>query len=251
MKTVIVTGASRGIGAAICRNLRTKDIHVIGVARSADVLHQLSMEKLGPGTMEFVSGDVCDPSTVQQAIEFATRNGNALEALILNAGTLGPIEKLRHVDPTESAAAFNVNVVGNLLWIHGALPHLCKSRGRIIMTTSGVANRPYAGFSAYCASKAALNVLASVLALEEPDLTVLAVDPGIVDTDMYKNFLGKGRRFMAPSQVAFLEDLAKSGTITQPEVVAEAYARLALYAPHSESGKVVKWNDSWIKTLAQ
>lgn len=86
MKTVIVTGASRGIGSAIVRSLRARGCRVIGISRSKEPLELLSMEKIGPGTFDFVTGDVCDEETLKTAVQMATANGGTLDGLILNAG---------------------------------------------------------------------------------------------------------------------------------------------------------------------
>lgn len=86
MKTVIVTGASRGIGEAIVRCLRVRGCRVIGISRSEPALRALSLEKLGPGTFEYVAGDVCESATLRQAVELAIANDSSLDGLILNAG---------------------------------------------------------------------------------------------------------------------------------------------------------------------
>ena len=86
MKTVIVTGASRGIGEAIVRNLRSRGCRVIGVARSSGPLELLKAEKIGPSEFDFVAGDICEPVVLERAVEMATRNGSSLDGLILNAG---------------------------------------------------------------------------------------------------------------------------------------------------------------------
>lgn len=83
MKTVIVTGASRGIGAAIVRSLRAHGCRVIGISRSQGPLEALSREKIGPGSFEFVAGDVCEESVLEEAVNLA---GSSLHGLVLNAG---------------------------------------------------------------------------------------------------------------------------------------------------------------------
>ncbi len=249
MKTVIVTGASRGIGAAICRSLRAKGIRVIGVARSQSALQALSQEKIGGGPMEFVVGDVADPQVAQSAVKLASASGHCLNALLLNAGALDPVAKLADVDPDQFKRAFDVNVFSAIPWVQAALPALRSAHGRIILTSSGVATVGYAGFASYCASKAAINMILEVLALEEPDVVTLAVAPGVVETQMSDSFLEQGRSLMSPTQLAYMENLAKRGLKMQPADVAGAYAKLALNAPKSQSGKFVDWDAAWIREL--
>lgn len=86
MKTVIVTGASRGIGEAIVRSLRARGCRVIGIARSSGQLELLKAEKIGSAEFDFVTGDVCEPEILQRAVDLAVRNGASLDGLVLNAG---------------------------------------------------------------------------------------------------------------------------------------------------------------------
>lgn len=248
MNTVIVTGASRGIGAAICRNLRTKGVRVVGVARTANALAALSAEKIGPSPMEYVVGDVTDASVAQAAVKLATEGGS-LMALILNAAVLGPIAPIAETKSREFLDAINVNVAANVEWIRSALPALRKSKGRIIVTSSGASTIPFPGFAAYCVSKAAINTFIGVLAVEEPEIVALSVEPGVVDTEMSLQFLEQGKGLLPAQQVAFLENLRKGGQLLKPETVAEAFVQLTLKAPQTQSGKYVNWNEPWIQQL--
>jgi NAD(P)-dependent dehydrogenase (short-subunit alcohol dehydrogenase family) len=244
MKTVIVTGASRGIGAAICRELRTKGVRVIGVARSADALKSLCMEKIGSGPMEYIVGDVTDPKIASSAVELAVKGGS-LDALILNAAMVGPIDKLTASDMTQIKLTFDVNVFSALTWIKVASSALKKSHGRVIITSSAVTETPFAGFGTYCATKAAVNMFVDILAQEEPEIITMAVEPGIVDTEMSQTFAGEGRAFLDDQKYAFIK-----ANMKKPEEVAGGYAKLALAAPKEQSGKYIRWSEPWIEKLS-
>lgn len=249
MKTVIVTGASRGIGAAICRNLRTKGVNVLGIARSEEPLRLLSLEKIGPGRMEYLVGDVTNPRVAKEAVEKAMQSESSLVGLILNAGTLGPVQPISQMNLDEFSSAFEVNVLSAVAWIKESLPHLRASKGRIVFTSSAAATIPYAGFSAYCSGKSTTNMLLSCLALEEPHIITIALAPGVVDTMILEEFMAKGRPYFLPSQASYLEGLRKEGALLKPEVVAESYSKCVLAAPKHKSGQFCDWNDPWIASL--
>lgn len=88
MKTVIVTGASRGIGEAVVRSLRARGCRVIGVARSSGPLELLKAEKIGTEGFDFVAGDVCEEEVLERAVRLAVENGSTLDGVVLNAGYL-------------------------------------------------------------------------------------------------------------------------------------------------------------------
>lgn len=97
MKTVIVTGASRGIGAAVVADLRISGVRVIGVARDGDSIKKQSLLKYGNGkspSFDYVVGDVSEPATIAAAIRLA---GGSLDGLILNAGIVEPIGEIAAV----------------------------------------------------------------------------------------------------------------------------------------------------------
>jgi NAD(P)-dependent dehydrogenase (short-subunit alcohol dehydrogenase family) len=83
IKSIIVTGASRGIGAACVRALRTRAVKVVGIARSGGELRRLAQEKIGPGLFVPIEGDVCDAAVLRRALEAASQAD--LQGLILNA----------------------------------------------------------------------------------------------------------------------------------------------------------------------
>lgn len=85
MKTFIVTGASKGIGAAVVRSLRARGCRVVGIARSEDKLKALAAEKIS-GHFEYVAGDICCDKVLDDAVRLAVGTSNSLDGLVLNAG---------------------------------------------------------------------------------------------------------------------------------------------------------------------
>lgn len=238
MQSVVLTGASRGIGAAIARQLQQLNVKVVGVARSEDALKHLASTC---PHMEYVVGDIGDKSVVTAAMKKATSNAS-LAGLILNASTLDPVIKVADLDSNAFHDSLYTNVTANIAWIQAAVPHLRQSKGRIIFTSSGVVHGPSAGFAAYCGGKAAMNMLVAALAKEEPDITCLAIAPGVVDTEMLKEYRNAEHR-LDPSR-----PISKYRAL-DPNTVAEAFAKCVLNAPPGKSGQFVNWNDEWIKQL--
>ena len=247
MKTVIITGASRGIGAAICRALRAKGIRVIGVARNGAALEALSAEKIGLGKMEYVTGDVGDARTAEKALELATKGGS-LEGLILNAAVLGPVATLADSPVDEIRSAFDTNVFSVLMWMQKALPALRMTQGRVIVTSSLVTEQSYVGFGTYSASKAAIKMFMSIMAAEEKDkgVTIMSVEPGIVETGLSTEFkeTGGAKSFLSNDQRDFIK-----ANMKKPEDVAGAYAKLIMAAPKDKSGAYISWHEPWIAQL--
>lgn len=151
MKTVLVTGASRGIGAAIARLLVTRGFRVVAVARDEQAIRMLSLEKLGGGGLiEFVAGSVTDEVTVKEAVRLATADDHELVGLVLNAGTVDPLGRVSSMDMADLRQALEVNVVSSFRFCQLALPHLRLTRGSIVMLSSGIASYPAVSMSAYC-----------------------------------------------------------------------------------------------------
>lgn len=182
----VITGASRGLGAGMAERLAAAGLHLGLCARREPPVPAAA----AAAGVDVVSAavDVTDAGEVDRfAVEVAGRLGR-IDLWINNAGVLGPIGPLRDLDPAEVAANVAVNVVGVL---HGSASFARHVRSRpgggvLVNVTSGAATRPYEGWSAYCASKAAVDQATRVVAAEEAEagLRAHAVAPGVVDTDM-------------------------------------------------------------------
>jgi NAD(P)-dependent dehydrogenase (short-subunit alcohol dehydrogenase family) len=127
------------------------------------------------------------------------------------------------------------------------LPFLRKSdKGSIIIVSSGAASKGYKGWGAYGASKAAVNHIASTLAVEEENITTIALRPGVVDTEMQALIRSDGQKSMREDHSKFI-DLHKHGQLVKPQDPGHVLAALANNPPKELSGKMYSWNDEEMK----
>jgi benzil reductase ((S)-benzoin forming) len=216
-----VTGASRGLGEGMAARFAAAGLRLGLAARTEPSAPP------GAGAVT-ASVDVTDAAAVDRfAADVAARFGR-VDLWVNNAGVLEPIAPLRDADPAAVAANIEVNVLGVM---HGsaAFARHVRSRpggGVLVNISSGAATNPYAGWAAYCASKAAVDHLTRVVADEEAGagLRAYAVAPGVVDTDMQATIRATPEdRF--PTVERF-RDLARTGAFNTPLWVADQVLRL-------------------------
>ncbi len=247
---VVVSGASRGIGAAAARILAEMGAAVVVTARSAVPLDALVSEIRAAGGQAFaIAGDIADPNTAQRCIQAAMDNFGRLDAVVNNAAIIEPIARLAEVDAEGWQRLFDVNVLGAVLLAQAALPQLRERGGRVINVSSGAAVHPIRSWGAYCASKAALNMFNAALAAEEPEITAIALRPGVVDTPMQEVIRKQGKETMPPKEYAQFVALHRARQLLSPNQPGRAIAQLALYAPRAWSGEFVHWDDPRMATL--
>lgn len=182
-RTALVTGGSAGFGLALTRILSTEGWRVVTDARHAGALSAATAD-LGSRVVA-VPGDLTSPAHRRRLLAAA---GN-LDLLVLNAGTLGPspLPRLRELRPEDLERTLAVNVTAQAGLMVDALPQLlATSAPQLVALSSDAAIEAYEGWGAYGASKAALDHLVGVLAVEEPTLTCLSFDPGDMRTAMHQ-----------------------------------------------------------------
>ncbi|MGL6042348.1 MAG: SDR family NAD(P)-dependent oxidoreductase, partial [Sandaracinobacteroides sp.] len=186
-KLALVTGASRGIGAAAAKRLAADGYHVIltartekGLVETEDAIHAAG------GTATIAPVDLLNGEEIDRLGAAIAGRWAALDVLVLNAATLGTLTPLAHAAPKEFETVMALNVTAQYRLIRAFDPLLRLGRGTVVAVTSSVASRAEAYWAPYSASKAALENMAGVYAAEMQALgvNVLLVDPGGTRTTM-------------------------------------------------------------------
>ncbi|TPX12312.1 uncharacterized protein E0L32_006959 [Thyridium curvatum] len=238
-KVFIVTGASKGIGAAIAQRLLSQSHNVVLVARSQEPLE--AVKKSHSSQVEYVAGDVTDASVARKIIDVAITSFGHINGLVLNHGVLAP-KKLSEVSVDEFRQVYDVNVFSQLAIAKEALVQLRKSKGCIIWISAATVNLTFVAWASYSSSKAAVNVIATHLAAEEPDIISVSIEPGRVDTDMQAGIRSKGKESMDSAIYDNFVDTFNQGGLLRPEQPANVIAGVVA-APFSElSGKILSWD---------
>src|SRR4051812_45020877 len=180
----IVTGASRGLGLALARELAARGWRLVVDARGAEALERARAELARQTEVAALAGDVTAPRHREALVVAA---GDRLDLLVNNASRLGPSpQPPLHAYPLdELERVYATNVVAPLALAQLALP-LMDEGAMVLNVSSDAAVEVYEGWGGYGSSKAALEQLTRVLAVEHPQLRIHAVDPGDMNTQMHQ-----------------------------------------------------------------
>ena len=190
-KVVLITGASRGIGAAAARAFAAAGGRVAVMARGADAVRALAGDIGGLA----LAGDVAKASDMDAAVHAVLERWGRLDVLVNNAGLIGPIADLETADADAWGQAIDVNIKGVFHGMRAALPVMrAQSGGTVLTVGSGAAHAPKEGWSAYCASKAGAWMLTQALDHESraQGIRAISLSPGTVATDMQRKIRDSG-----------------------------------------------------------
>ena len=187
-RVALVTGASRGIGRAIALSLAAGGAHVVAAARGENAKGTADDITAAGGSVEVATLDVTDPASVEAVVAGVLERHKRIDVLVNNAGVTKDQLMLR-MKRDDWDAVIAANLTGAYTCVQAVLKSMVKARqGRIISITSVVGEAGNAGQVNYAASKAGLIGFTKALALEVASrgITVNAVAPGLIDTDMTK-----------------------------------------------------------------
>lgn len=187
-RVALVTGASRGIGRAIALSLGAGGAHVVAAARGDNAKATVDEITAAGGSAEVATLDVTDPASVEAVVSGVLERHKRIDVLVNNAGVTRDQLMLR-MKRDDWDAVIAANLTGAYTCVQAVLKSMVKARqGRIISITSVVGEAGNAGQANYAASKAGLIGFTKALALEVASrgITVNAVAPGLIDTDMTK-----------------------------------------------------------------
>jgi NAD(P)-dependent dehydrogenase (short-subunit alcohol dehydrogenase family) len=246
-RVALVTGGSRGIGKAIVRRLLEGGTTVAFCARSAPDLRAVAQElgSIGPDLLP-IQADVTREGDIEKLVRGILDRFSRIDILVNNAGVYGPIGPAWDVDPNEWRDAVTTNLVGAFLMCRAVVPILIRQRGgKIINMSGGGAATPFARYTAYAVSKAALVRFTETLALEVADhnVQVNAIAPGFVATTLHQRTLEAGERAGAEFLRKTKEELERGGL--DAAIPAALVAFLASPAADRITGKFISsvWDD--------
>lgn len=212
----IVTGHSRGLGAAIAEELLARGIPVLGLARQTNA----ELAARHPASLTQCALDLADSGALANWLDRSTlRNyltGCETVLLVNNAGTLQPVGPLSAQTPEAIARSVALNVAAPLMLAAATVAASPQAtERRVLHVSSGAARSAYAGWSVYCAGKAALDQHARAVALDAtPGTHICSLAPGVVDTDMQAEIRASAEADF-PLKPRF-EALKRDGTLLSP-----------------------------------
>jgi 3-oxoacyl-[acyl-carrier protein] reductase len=248
-RVALVTGGSAGIGKATVARLLNEGAKVAFCARSADDLEATAAElRTISGEILPIRADVSDERDVANMVDKTLGRFGALDIVVNNAGVYGPVGPAWENDARLWQETITINLIGTFLVCRQVVPVMIEARhGKIINMSGGGAATPFARFTAYAASKAAVVRFTETLALEvaEHNIQVNVVAPGFVATRLHQATLDAGEKAGADFLRKTREQLVQGGVAV--DIPAALVAFLASEAADRITGKFISaaW-DRWV-----
>ncbi|WP_449620389.1 (S)-benzoin forming benzil reductase [Robertmurraya sp. Marseille-Q9965] len=236
MKYTIITGASKGLGAAIATRLLDEEVGIFSVSRKEN--EELRKHAFAKNLFyEHFPCDLSDPKNIEATFsEVVEKLGGTDELWVFNnAGVVEPIETVGKLDTESVVQNLNVNLLAPILITNLLTQRLTEAKITFVNVTSGAAERPIHGWSTYCSTKAAVNMFTQAGALEQETSNgkhiMIGFSPGIMDTDMQQTIRSSSKE--AFHDIEKFKSYKEEGQLRSAEAVAKALVDLLF------SGRVV------------
>ena len=243
-RTALVTGGGRGIGAATAKLLAREGAAVAVAARSQREISAVAEEIAAFGGRAIpVRVDVTDEESISAAFDEVCDELGPVTILVNNAGIPGVPLPVAAADPEVWRRVYEINVTGPFLCARAAMPHMAAENwGRIINVSSAAARYPMAGMATYSSSKAALDQLTRVLALEGEryNIAAIGVYPGVIDTGMQEETRNHGAEKIGEQLHRMFNNYSDFGMLRQPEEPAELISYLCTPEAKRLNGHIVR-----------
>ncbi|GAB6090063.1 SDR family NAD(P)-dependent oxidoreductase [Spirochaeta dissipatitropha] len=231
MKLFVITGGSKGLGKELCNLYRSAGWGIIEFSRTA----------AAPWSVEI---DLSDPEAAERAFShsferFSSQHFDEVLA-ISNAASLQPIRGLRNISAGDIRKSADLNISTALVFFSQVMKHFQGPKLRLASISSGASRHGYAGWSLYCAAKAAMDNAVRALALEEPACEIISIDPGIMDTDMQAE-IRASREEDFPAVGKFIQRKER-GQLQPAEKIAAAVQTICSL-PRLETGEIYNCSD--------
>jgi NAD(P)-dependent dehydrogenase (short-subunit alcohol dehydrogenase family) len=227
MSVALITGASKGFGKALARELSARGWSLVLDARGAEALQQ-TVSALHGGPVVAVVGDVSSPDH-RAELAAAVAQAGRLDLVVNNASRLGPSPQpeLAEYPIDELARVYEVNVLAPIALTQLMIPWLVASGGALVNVTSDASVEAYAGWGGYGSAKAALDHVTAILGAEQPAIGCYAFDPGDMRTEMHQQaFPGEDisdrpePATVVPALLRLIEERPASGRYRAAELLA-------------------------------
>lgn len=244
MKIAIITGTSRGLGLSITRLLLQSGIHVIGMSREGnDQLTKVATNHDVTYThFNCDIGNMDALNTTIKAIDQHVLNPQITDLFVINnAATVQPITQAHKMSSDDLIHHYQVNVVAPMTLINHYL-QFASNRDITcygVTVTSGAAERPIYGWSAYCSSKASINMYTQTVALEQASLKtnhkVIAFNPGVMDTDMQRDI--REHDVESFQDVETFRAYKKNNQLRDPDIIGAILVNILKHEETIENGR--------------
>ncbi|MUK88778.1 (S)-benzoin forming benzil reductase [Ornithinibacillus sp. L9] len=202
MKTAVITGVSRGLGEAVAELFLESGVYVIGISRNANS-HLDEVAKENNSTYKHLACNLGNQQALENTLEsvkqYVINNEPSILYLVNNAAVIDPIDQSMNIDSKALVTHVQVNTVAPMVIMNSLLKLATEVKSTLIgvNVSSGAAERPIYGWSAYCSTKASINMYTQTVALEQAERKtghkVIAFSPGVMDTNMQEKIRSSSR----------------------------------------------------------